>query len=185
MVLLHWTEACNMHECKRKQHPWSVVSFMVKYKNSYMSCPTVNPISKCGAGVVSSSGSSGMVEKWTFSGNMLGPIWKSSGRIWGIIREIKDENGAKKPDFLEFRRFWAQNGHFPEPKHTNPEFFGNFLRWIRNAPEVKCRKIRPLVWWRHALGAPWNAGEVRVVTHHAEVNIHHAYKFDSRHKRPW
>jgi hypothetical protein len=58
--------------------------------------------SDLGTGVVSSSGSCGMVEKSTFSGAVLGAVWKTSGGVWGIFRKIPEENGAKCPIFLEF-----------------------------------------------------------------------------------
>jgi hypothetical protein len=83
-----------------------------------------------------------MVEKSTFSTNMLGAIWKSSGRVWGMIREIQEEKRRNSLIFWDV--FRPRTAIFPDQNSTNPECFGNFLRWIKNAPEVKCRKIRPL-----------------------------------------
>jgi hypothetical protein len=58
-----------------------------------------------GAGVVSSSGSSGKVEKSTFSRNELGAFRKSSGRIQGRFGEIEDEMRAKSRDSRNLTTF--------------------------------------------------------------------------------
>jgi hypothetical protein len=55
-----------------------------------------------------------------------------------------EETGRNTQFFGNFGIFEPKTAIFPNQKETNPEFSGSFLESIRNAPEVKCRKIASL-----------------------------------------
>jgi hypothetical protein len=58
--------------------------------------------------------------------------------------KFRKKTGRNSLIFWNFDVFGPKMAIFPNQNTTNPDFFGIFLRWIQNAPEVKCRKIRPL-----------------------------------------
>jgi hypothetical protein len=72
-------------------------------------------------------------------------IRKDSRRIWGVIWKIPEEMGRNTQFFGNLNGFEPKTAIFPNQKQTNPEISGNILGSIRNAPEVKCRKIASLV----------------------------------------
>jgi hypothetical protein len=92
-------------------------------------------------GVVSSSGSSGMVEKSAFYRNELGAFRKRSGRIQGWFGEIEDNIRAKSPDFQKSDLFLTI---CRKEDRSDPQNPGSFRGPFWNAPEILCRKIRPL-----------------------------------------
>jgi hypothetical protein len=100
------------------------------------------------AGVVPSSGSSGMVNNnhhvagKDMCGGESDIFRKCSGASLEKFRtglgdspENSGRIGAKYLDFLEFRRFHAQNGHYPGPKLLTPGIFREF-------PEVDPERSR-------------------------------------------
>jgi hypothetical protein len=58
--------------------------------------------------------------------------------------ETPETTGRNTQFFGNFDVFELKTAIFPKQKQTNPEFSGNFLGSIRNAPEVKRRKIASL-----------------------------------------
>jgi hypothetical protein len=85
-----------------------------------------------------------MVENRHFPEMFWGQSGKGPDGFGGQFGKFQKKTGRNSLIFWNFNLFRPKPAIIPDQNYINPDFSGNFLRWIRNAPEVKIRPLLPV-----------------------------------------